>query len=696
MYAILNNTPSPGYIQWSSVNIQYNGMSYAIADGYTNYTYVYWLAASPGTFVVSDTFPALTAADVLVFLNKSGIAMVVPSATILDGGLIVPGSIYAAALAANTITGNEIAAGAISASELAADAVIAGKIAANAVTAGTVAANAIGAGAIAAGAVTADKIVAGAITGDKIAAATITANKLVAGTITAASGILADAVITNAKIADSTIQSAKIASLDAAKITTGSLDAARIDAGSITVDKLHALAKNLVNNYSTTSDLTGWTSTSGSIVTDATKNAPVHRVITTGNLSVFSNYFEVDPTKTYKVTLSIKCDSTDGTRYFGLHAMDRNGASLSVIPFYTGSRTFASATSNFYFWTKSGSTGGWLDIEAYILGCNVLNQAEVPTGKVAASFCRMLPNCHRIRLRYLNYGTAGTSRTSDYFSPTVTPVGSGEIRAENIVAGTLQSATGGSWISLDNGQFSFGNGALAWNGSVLNGKGKFEAVSGSYTAELGDGAVRFFSSGVEVGQVSTYLANPTGPWLAASAGGKTIDLGKFISGSGFYTAYKVDFGTTASTTATHKFWGAMTLNNYALSCGALTSGAIAAEGIVSCWRVEPHLDNNDRCGTSTKRWQAVHALEGYFNKLTIGSNTCWAAGTMSLTTSSWTTVSFGKTFPAAPRVFGQYTHDFTGDIGTLKIRSITTTSFQATIGGSGFSGISANWFAILV
>jgi hypothetical protein len=482
MYSILNNAPSAGYIQWSSVNIQYNGVSYAIANGYTNYTYVYWLASSPSYFVVSDTFPALTSADVLVFLNKSGIAMVVPSATILDGGLIVPGSIYAAAIAANTITGNEIAAGAISASELAANSVIAGKVAANAITAGTVAANAIGAEAIAAGAITADKIVAGAITGDKIAAATITANKLVAGTITAASGIIADAAITNAKIADATIQSAKIASLDAGKVTTG----------------------------------------------------------------------------------------------------------------------------------------------------------------------------------------------------------------------TLQSATGNSWISLANGQFSFGNGALAWNGTTLNAQGIFEAVSGSYTAKLGDGAVRFFSSGVEVGQVSTYLASPTGPWLAASSGGKTIDLGKFLAGSGYYTAYKIDFGTTSSTTATHRFWGTVTLNGHPLSCGALTSGAVTAEGIVSCWRVEPHLDNNDRCGTSTKRWQAVHALEGYFNKLTIGSNTCWAAGAMTLTTASWASVSFGKTFPSAPRVFGQFTHSFTGDIGALKIRNISTTGFEATIGGSGFSGISANWFAVLV
>jgi hypothetical protein len=86
----------------------------------------------------------------------------------------------------------------------------------------------------------------------------------------------------------------------------------------------------------------------------------------------------------------------------------------------------------------------------------------------------------------------------------------------------------------------------------------------------------------------------------------------------------------------------------------------------------------------------------YFNYLTIGTNTCWVAGAMTLTAASWASVSFGKTFPSAPRVFGQYTHDFTGDIGTLKIRNITTTGFQATIGGSGYSNISANWFAVLV
>ncbi len=638
-------------------------------------------------------------------------------------------------LTVGTVNGQRIGHGAISTEKLAAGAVTTGKIALGAITADL----------IAAGAVTAGKIVAEAITGEKIAAATITANKLAAGTITATSGVIADAAITTAKIADAQITSAKIVSLDAGKITTGALDAARIaagsltadklaantitatsgviadaaitsakiasmdagkitagildaariGAGSITVDKLHALAKNMVNNYSRTSSLTGWTETDGSIVIDADLGAPVHRVTTTANRQILSDYFEVDPSKTYKVTLSIKCSSTDGTRYFGLYAVDKEGSSVAVIPFSVSTRTFGGATSNFYFWSKSGSTGGWLNMEAYILGCYVTDQSEVQVGKVVNNHCRMPANCHRIRLRYLNYGTAGTSRVSDHFSPTVAAVDSGAVRAENVMAGLLQSAEGNSWISLDNGQFSFGNGALAWNGSSLSAKGTFEAVSGTFLAKLDAGAVKLSSSGVDLGYFSIQTTGPTGPWITAAAGAKTINFAKLV-GTNLYTAYQIDWGTTGSNAATHKLWGTVTLNGHPLSCGALTSGAISAGGVVSCWRVEPHLDNNDRCGTTSKRWQAVHALEGYFNKLTIGTNTCWAAGSMTLTTASWTTVSFGKTFPAAPRVFGQYTHDFNGDIGMLKIRNISTTGFQAIIGGSGFSGIAANWFAVLI
>lgn len=214
-FTIENNQPSAGCIRWTSLNMQYKGTNYTIANGYTNYAYSYWTPATPNNLVVSNTFPTLGVDDCLVFLNKAGTAITVPNSTVLQGDLIVPGSIVANALAANTITGDKIAAGAITATNIAAGTISSDKIAANAIGASLIAANAI----------TADKIIAGAITADKIAAATITANKIAANTITAASGIIADAAITTAKIA----------SIDAAKITTGTINAARINANSLIV-----------------------------------------------------------------------------------------------------------------------------------------------------------------------------------------------------------------------------------------------------------------------------------------------------------------------------------------------------------------------------------------------------------------------------------------------------------------------------
>lgn len=65
-----------------------------------------------------------------------------------------------------------------------------------------------------------------------------------------------------------------------------------------------------------------------------------------------------------------------------------------------------------------------------------------------------------------------------------------------------------------------------------------------------------------------------------------------------------------------------------------------------------------------------------------------------LGTASWTSVSFGKTFANIPRVVATYQQDTTGDVNELKIRNVTTTGFQITIGGSGFSGREADWIAI--
>jgi RNase P/RNase MRP subunit POP5 len=146
---VQDNTPSAGYIRWSGVSIAYKGTTYSIANGATNYHYIYWLYSNPTVFYGSDAFPTLGDDDILVFINKNGIHAVVPNTTVVDGSLIVPQSILTNAIAANAITSDQIAA----------NAVTAGKISAGAVTANTIAAGAVGADKIAAQSIAATKLV---------------------------------------------------------------------------------------------------------------------------------------------------------------------------------------------------------------------------------------------------------------------------------------------------------------------------------------------------------------------------------------------------------------------------------------------------------------------------------------------------------------------------------------------------------
>lgn len=132
---VTDNSPSTGYIAWSSVHISYLGSTYTIADGNTNCLYVYWLYASPTTFQVSNTFPSLGSNDILVFLNKNGIHATVPNTTVIDGSMIVPESILTNALSANCVTATQLAAGSVTANAIAANSIGANAIAANAITA---------------------------------------------------------------------------------------------------------------------------------------------------------------------------------------------------------------------------------------------------------------------------------------------------------------------------------------------------------------------------------------------------------------------------------------------------------------------------------------------------------------------------------------------------------------------------------
>jgi len=115
-FTISNNTPSPGYVAWSDLHIVFTGVDYAIADGYTNKIYVWWDYSDPYVLQTTNTLPTPETGydlqnDLILIVNKSGTAWFVPTTTILDGGLIVPGTIEADHIAANSISSYHIAAG---------------------------------------------------------------------------------------------------------------------------------------------------------------------------------------------------------------------------------------------------------------------------------------------------------------------------------------------------------------------------------------------------------------------------------------------------------------------------------------------------------------------------------------------------------------------------------------------------------
>ena len=214
---VRDNTPSPGFISWTGLHIVYKGVDYTIQDGNTNKRFVYWKPSVSTTVLqTSDTLPELGDDDLLVFLNKNGIHVTVPTSTVVDGSLIVEESILTNALAANAVTAEKIASGAIEARHLAAESVTADAIAAGAIGAGAIAAGAILSEAIASGQVLADHIAAGQIQSNHIAANQIQANHITSGAITADK--IASNAVTAAKIAAGAVTVDKIAIFGSSRV----------------------------------------------------------------------------------------------------------------------------------------------------------------------------------------------------------------------------------------------------------------------------------------------------------------------------------------------------------------------------------------------------------------------------------------------------------------------------------------------
>ena len=149
---------------------------------------------------------------------------------VINGNLVVAGTIRADQLAVNSVTSDKITANAITSNKIVANAITSDKILANAITSDKILANAIVTSKIAANAITATQIAAASITGSKIVGNTITGNLIDANTIT------------GNKIAANTIAAINIVTgtITANQIAGNTITGNNIAGGTITADKLAA------------------------------------------------------------------------------------------------------------------------------------------------------------------------------------------------------------------------------------------------------------------------------------------------------------------------------------------------------------------------------------------------------------------------------------------------------------------------
>lgn len=108
---LVSNSPVVGSIAWPSFTIKYGGHTLNVPAGDTLDRYVvYRWSGTAGSIEETSVKPTLAPGDMILFVNNAGIAMRTFATVLLDGDLLVDGTITGDALAVNSINTDHIVA----------------------------------------------------------------------------------------------------------------------------------------------------------------------------------------------------------------------------------------------------------------------------------------------------------------------------------------------------------------------------------------------------------------------------------------------------------------------------------------------------------------------------------------------------------------------------------------------------------
>lgn len=327
-------------------------------------------------------------------------------------------------------------------------------------------------------------IVDGSITADHIISTGITADKIKAGRLTATNGVSwidmnngqfnfgGSKIVYNGSTLAINVESLQISNYPVATESQ--------------VIALDNKTGNLVNNTTLTGTISKWSGPALSVVNkDFQGNTvPVQQVYTSGDAQIFSDYFDVDPSKAYEVTMWFNQNDSGGSKYLGIN--DDSGGVLAVTPSGVLS---SSSNSNFYFWSGANTANTWSKRTGYIMpaGTTPLDMKGIGTG--VSQNAIMKPTTKKIRIRYLNYYNTGTARYIWVANPKVV-----EVDPNAIIAATNAKEKTDNWTYSGTTQI---NGSEIKTGTLSADKittGKMTNVKGNVTLDLDGGKMTMKNS----------------------------------------------------------------------------------------------------------------------------------------------------------------------------------------------------------
>jgi len=217
--------------------------------------------------------------------------------------------------------------------------------------------------------------------------------------------------------------------------------------GGIFAEKLHASVLNRVQNPARVSDASEltWTGAVHSlnpplVQLDDLASIRIRAAVGEGANDVFSDFFDVDPLKTYKISAQTFGPNGSGVYYAGVRFYDKDGGLITggerITQSLAGTQAATTYTGNPFIHNTAGTIGEML-IDTRLVGARV-PVGTVPFGDIAQRHNRIPANAARCQLVFR--ATANTGTINHYFTNvSVSEADAGLITGERLVAGSVDT-----------------------------------------------------------------------------------------------------------------------------------------------------------------------------------------------------------------------------------------------------------------